>query len=816
MTLPIVNVKTGQIEPIDNPEEAFLQGTHGFNQGEKVNFFNPEDNKLYSADASKAQEFLESGLRFARPEEVEERRLQKEYGEGLGASAKSLGEGVARGLSFGLSDIVLQDLDIVSKEALKERKDRNKALSIGGEVLGSVAPILLSAGTGAAAKGASLAPSALLSKAGTRLEKELAKKIIKEGAAKKILPKVAAEAAEGSIYGLANLTSEAALGNKELTADNVVANMGMGALLGGGLAASLGIGKMAGGKAISGAQSVIAKMPEPVKSLKELEDLFTIKATGAMKPQIKQIESMRIAGGDKGKVADILRQRGIIGKGAPNFGATKKVAADELKKVGQELDEVINRLDQGAKKNGIETDFNEVWEKVNERVLRPLKGSEFGNEQRLGERLTKDFEGFAEKWQGQKIPLKDLINYRRRIRKMAWKGKSKITQDTYGQYLDDIGGVLKEAEEEFADRIASQLDIDNAYKNAKENWQVIDWANKALGNKVDSETANLYLSLTDRMAGIGGGTAAALAQGAINPAAIAMAAGSSLFNRTIRTRGAALASNILNKVNNLQLLQKVNSKIDSQIANSAKKFFESTPRVSTPTSVPIFMNTDFLEGRKKNYKSMQESFLAKKEEITNLAQNPETALEKIAQSTEKLEESAPEIVRSIQERQGKALRILFEKMPRKPGEPNAILDEEYIPPDSEISKWARYYSAVTNPLSVIEDLQEGIATKEGVEVLRDVYPSLYEKTLSEFMSSMAENKNKISYDKKMQLSILFEIPFTNYANPNFVGFLQKISSSPISSPPGRESSAARAKGLDNMDLSGRNMTALDRIGKGEI
>jgi hypothetical protein len=84
--------------------------------------------------------------------------LQEGYG-GVGGQIEAGGQAVLRGASFGLSD---QLLDSGNAAALKEA---NPYTAIGGELLGSLAPSLLSGGTGAIGTAARLTPQGMLAAA---------------------------------------------------------------------------------------------------------------------------------------------------------------------------------------------------------------------------------------------------------------------------------------------------------------------------------------------------------------------------------------------------------------------------------------------------------------------------------------------------------------------------------------------------------------------------------------------------------------------------------------------------------------------------
>jgi hypothetical protein len=193
-------------------------------------------------DAEEAQHaFGNLGYRYATPAELDEERKADTYGD---SPVKAGLEGLARGATFGLSDIALGESGAVDKEALRERKERNKAAATVGEVGGMIAPAVLTAGDSLAASAAEALPAAAASTLGRAAEAGVVR-ALGEGAAARIAGSATSAAVEGGLYGLGHGISEASLGDHELTAEKLFSEVGAGALwgaAGGGAAKALGEG----------------------------------------------------------------------------------------------------------------------------------------------------------------------------------------------------------------------------------------------------------------------------------------------------------------------------------------------------------------------------------------------------------------------------------------------------------------------------------------------------------------------------------------------------------------------------------------------
>lgn len=172
------------------------------------------------------------------------------YGDTVG-QLKAFGLGAARSLSFGLSDEFLAQTGAMAPDDIKAYRDENPISSGAGEVAGvlgaALAPEVGIAGAvsapvrGVARAGAAVTEAAapLASRAAGVLAGAETSPVIH-----KILSQFGAYAAgsaiEGAAYGLGQTVSEHALGDPDLTAEKVIANVGTSAAIGGALGGIFG------------------------------------------------------------------------------------------------------------------------------------------------------------------------------------------------------------------------------------------------------------------------------------------------------------------------------------------------------------------------------------------------------------------------------------------------------------------------------------------------------------------------------------------------------------------------------------------------
>lgn len=117
--------------------------------------------------------------------------------------------------------------------------------------------------------------------------------------------------------------------------------------------------------------------------------------------------------------------------------------------------------------------------------------------------------------------------------------------------------------------------------------------------------------------------------------------------------------------------------------------------------------------------------------------------------------------------------------------------------DAEMSKFLRYARAVDEPLTVIEDLADGALTREGVEAVRAVYPSLFSAMQTAVMTAVTESTEALAYDKRVQIGLLLDVPTDPSLAPAAIVALQSAYKSPnkLAPPPARLSAPKMSAAL---------------------
>lgn len=240
-----------QGNPVNVPDDqvisALSSGQLGLPQNQPIPMIAP-DGGVYEMPINEAIGASQEGWIFEGAELRRQRELQEQYGD-IGGQALSAITGAGRGLTFGLSDWALTKGLGVDPQTLRDLEEANPTASLVGEI-GAVVPAALMTGGAGATRGllraAATGPRAA-ARAGLGVEKAAAKLVAPMAErglfgrmASRAISTGAGSAVEGALYGGGQFLSEAALGNIDLTAENLISNVGMGAALGGGLGAALG------------------------------------------------------------------------------------------------------------------------------------------------------------------------------------------------------------------------------------------------------------------------------------------------------------------------------------------------------------------------------------------------------------------------------------------------------------------------------------------------------------------------------------------------------------------------------------------------
>lgn len=135
---------------------------------------------------------------------------------------------------------------------------------------------------------------------------------------------------------------------------------------------------------------------------------------------------------------------------------------------------------------------------------------------------------------------------------------------------------------------------------------------------------------------------------------------------------------------------------------------------------------------------------------------------------------APVVASSFVAQANKVAQHLIDKAPKAPAPTNFLNQYKWQPSDSEMAAFERRVSVAVNPFSVIDDLENGSLTREQVETLAVLYPSLYGRIKAAALKVGSQMGSKrMPYQNQVKLSLLLDMPVTPSLLPHTVLKLQK-------------------------------------------
>ncbi len=372
--LKVRNNRTGQIEEVPESQlaEGVTAGLYSVEKGVKLPVLTPEG-QPGTIDSSEAATAFQSGFTYDTTEQQEERRKSEQYGNRPVAAAAL---GAARALSFGGSDQALAGTGLVDQETLQQIKERNPELSMVGEAGAVIVPAVVSGGTSLLAKGAMSGVNAA-TRAGLAAEstvgKVLAKRLAQQGEmslARKVLAnagaKGAGSAVEGAFYGAGHIISE----------DALLANMGVGTLIGGVTGGVLG----GGGALVNEAADATVNA---AKGLVESRKPFFRRLLGA-KDSADEVSILGSLSQKKANVGD-LRDRAQrlevqLTTGTESANDVVRRAESTLNETPSFLGEEVKRVTE-SNRGKLQTSTAKVFDEASKRTEREV-GSQVVDEMR--------------------------------------------------------------------------------------------------------------------------------------------------------------------------------------------------------------------------------------------------------------------------------------------------------------------------------------------------------------------------------------------------------------------------------------------------
>jgi hypothetical protein len=735
-------------------------------------------------DESEVGQALAAGWRAETPEEFQSRLDAERYGS---AEQQALGglESFMRGATFGLSDVVSRHAidaikgpgaGLADAQAAQGRQRQLGAVGTGLEIAGAVAPALLTGGTGVAGTAARLTPAGASARLGAMAEQIAGRGVARLGvspttvigrAATTGTRMAAGGGVEGALMGAGQAISEEALsgGNYDNLAEKMLAGASRGFLSGAAMGGALG--SAAGGAAAIGSK-VGTKLYKP---LNEFANERAIKAFGAMPGEVKKV----LKSGDD-RVAELAQEMFRTGILKPGRKADDMIeaAAKHLKKSGEELGAFRTRVYEAiddsvakAKTAGyrgsarplidVTGEARQALRKIEAEVVTPMTGglapaslaSRAAKVQAELAPLTARIEA------GGEVTMKELVDFRVRLDDILRPPKGKGVMAVLPEHADQLNrarGILEETIGDITDRVATKLDPKMAgkYGALKAQYSKAADINKLAESGAMRDMANRWASPSDYGSGL------ALAAGLIGggaPALASLAKGAafSFAHKLMRERGSSVLAVAAYRA----------ARGDKVLSESIKRYLSAGARRAIAVKAV---------DQPKREPPKAQDYAKRLQELSRLDPQGMGGIGAAAVEAPNLAAAtAGAVVRAKQYLTAEAPTGLTGDDPLQPHlshpQPNR----------AELERYARKWEAVDDPIGTVERrLADGTLTREHVEAIKAVYPVTYQEMRQKVFEELADSKERVPYERRVRLGILFDFPADKSMRPDQIARTQAL------------------------------------------
>jgi len=219
-------------------------------------------------------------------------------------------------------------------------------------------------------------------------------------------------------------------------------------------------------------------------------------------------------------------------------------------------------------------------------------------------------------------------------------------------------------------------------------------------------------------------------------------------------------SNFKNKLVVLSGIEKANENVSRRLKQAADTFLDKNIRkASRLASTKILMTSSLAAFEGEQPKNKEQAFQNIQKNLQELKADPSKLLERTVKAGSVISQYAPQTATVVGERLVRAVDFLDQKIPKPNHEAPSLTaySRPFTPSSMQLAQFERYLQVIENPLSVMEDLEQGTLTREHVQALQQVYPMFYNR-LREFMSERLQDYSEpLSYSKRVQVSILLDL-----------------------------------------------------------
>lgn len=803
--------------PASEMAEMYRKGIATFDEGQTV--YLQRGGRTEAVSGSRAAELFTGpgglSVKPSTPGAFAEQTERDEYG-GIGGGAAATAAGLARGLTFGASDLGAEALGYNDELAALRRQ--HGLLSTGAEIGGAVLPALFSGGTSAAASGTSLAArvgrtattlgrgAEAIGGAAERLAVRGAEALgaAEAGATARVLGGAAREAATGALTGVGQAISESSLRGDDLTVEKLLAGGGMGAMIGGALGGGLaGMGVVLEGVAQKSGMAAKALLNEENRLGKliagearpEIEAVMVdraLKASGATEQAIANLsgaERQRVATRLLDEVPELVESKSLIGASGKRTKIAD-VAELEAKKAGDGIASTYAKLDEAAAAKGLQPEAGKAVDIARRTALEPLEAAGAKEAKAVRTYLANAEDAIA------KAPGSGLKALRKEadfLDGVAAKATSPAEREALGVSAKILRGEAERASYAVAKDLGEAgAGAELRALHARES--DFGWLAKASreGGGGPFEALKQIVAAV-RGAKTGSSVGAALGAAVGGPAGAAVgssvlgaggAFASALFRQMASSRADAAAAVLAKRALTSDLLTAVTKTVDELVDAGVRKAVGQ--RVSSVVSKGVVAShvvPDVVRPKHGDGKPVRERYEKEQREVSQFVASRGATGKPV---TDRVRNVVPDVASAVD---AKTLAIAQAIMARTPQGLPAMLPgfgpsaakgkgaktAGPGPSKSEMASWLRYKAAAIDPLVALDALAHKKLAPEHVDALADNYPELLKQIRSTLMETVASGGALgMHNDDRVRLGLLLGVPTVPLMVPGTLAAVQQV------------------------------------------
>jgi hypothetical protein len=770
-----------------------------------------EQGNVSTTQGQHLHDVLNAGLKIEDARDTHAREVQAKYGD---SSLRAFGEAAASSATFGASDVASRLAGVPAAD-LAGREEANPVASGLGTVAGFV-PGLFTGGAeaGLAAKSLSMVgkPVAAASKAAAAAEKAVVGTIFKQGAAagvektalRNITEKMVAGGVgglvEGTFLGTGQLVHEAALGSAELNAESLLSHATVGGLIGGAFGASVG-GAIAG---LSYAGKYASKTADAVLSGFTNVEKTAFEAAGFTPSQIAKKEKMQPGFGSD--LANYMKNDLKWATTETAESAAQKNAAIQ-ETAGRGIGATIEAADDlAAHIPGVRPNAKNLNMELADHIYEKFLSKETTDV--IAQREQKQIQQFYSDLVENKIDKELTIKELQSLRQTA-DLRSKM--EKLQEQRTPIQEAYYEARNFYADKLRDQMKVVAERGGAEQLYGEFVKNNKLFSMSKQIEDKLAAKAAKGEQLNAVATAAFGMATGALSSQDLS---GAGLGGLSALAGRKFLQSDIRKNLVVMGKIEKAQMTMDKVMNSAVKSFFKPAGKVLEPSALKTHELGKDMDGKKPA--NMSAAYLNFKKTMSAYEQNPEAFMQKLNRSTSLLQFAAPNTASILDAKTVKAMMFLGQKMPKQHSTPGVldVLKKPKMPSNYDLAKFHRYLTAVDDPKTVVHDLQNGRISHEGVEALKEVYPTLYSKLQDKIVDGLQTSGHDLPYNRRVQLGSLFGIAADDSMLPQNVLSLQaNFGQQPTQDGSQEPVIKPRGGGMNKLGAADRAASDTEKIGK---